>query len=128
VLPPDAVVTLDLPLAMPGPSASSFPDNVVELDRLRAAIRAQRRLEIVYADAAGRRSQRVVWPVQIGFMDSARVLAAWCELRGAFRTFRTDRILSVVEGSRYPARRAELIFGLHKHLALSTYTEAADQT
>ncbi|HGL6717620.1 TPA: YafY family protein [Burkholderia contaminans] len=128
VLPPDADVTLDLPLAMPGPSAPSFPDNVVELDRLRSAIRAQRRLEIVYADAAGRHSQRVVWPVQIGFMDSARVLAAWCELRGSFRTFRTDRILSVVEGSRYPARRAELIAGLHEHLAHSTYTLTADKT
>ncbi|TDG04002.1 YafY family transcriptional regulator [Paraburkholderia guartelaensis] len=127
VLPPDAAVTLDLPLALPGPSATSFPDNVVELDRLRTAIRAQHRLEIVYADAAGRRSQRVVWPVQIGFMDSARVLAAWCELRGAFRTFRTDRILSVVEGSRYPARRAELIAGLHEHLARSTYEQDADR-
>ncbi|MEX3940281.1 helix-turn-helix transcriptional regulator [Paraburkholderia sp. BR10937] len=127
VLPPDAAVTLDLPLALPGPSATSFPDNVVELDRLRAAIRAQYRLKIVYADAAGRRSQRVVWPVQIGLMDSARVLAAWCELRGAFRTFRTDRILSVVEGSRYPARRAELIAGLHEHLARSTYEQTADK-
>jgi predicted DNA-binding transcriptional regulator YafY len=128
VLPPDAGVTLDLPLAIPGPSTPSFPYNVVELDRLRAAIRAQRGLEIVYADAAGRHSQRVVWPVQIGFMDSARVLAAWCELRGAFRTFRTDRILSVVEGSRYPARRADLILGLHEHLALSTYAQDADKT
>jgi predicted DNA-binding transcriptional regulator YafY len=128
VLPPDAGMTLDLPLAMPGPAAPPFPDNVVELDRLRAAIRAQRRLEIVYADAAGRRSQRVVWPVQIGFMDSARVLAAWCEMRGAFRTFRTDRILSVVEGSRCPARRAELIVRLHEHLALSAEAQATDKT
>lgn len=128
VLPPDASVTLDLPLAMPGPSAPSFPDNVVELNRLRAAIRAQRRLEIVYADAAGRRSQRVVWPVQIGFMDSARVLAVWCELRDAFRTFRTDRILSIVEGSHYPARRAELIRSLHEHLALSSHAQSAYKT
>jgi len=127
VLPQDAGVTLDFPLAMPGPPASSFPDNAVELDCLRGAIRAQRRLEIVYVDATGHRSQRVVWPVQIGFMDSARVLGAWCELRGAFRTFRTDRILSVVVGSRYPARRAELIRGLHEHLARSAYVQAADK-
>jgi predicted DNA-binding transcriptional regulator YafY len=128
VLPPDAVVTLDLPLALPGPLAPPFPENVVEIDRLRAAIRGQRRLEIVYVDAAGRSSQRVVWPVQIGFMDSARVLAAWCEQRGAFRTFRTDRILSVVEGSRYPARRADLIRGLHEHLARSSDAQAADES
>ncbi|WP_322013828.1 YafY family protein [Paraburkholderia sp. J12] len=127
VLPPDAGVTLDLPLAMPGPSPAPFPDNVVELDRLRAAIRAQRRLEIVYADAAGHHSQRMVWPVQIGFMDSARVLAAWCELRQDFRTFRTDRILSIVEGSQYPARRAELVRRLHEHLALSSQAQSADK-
>ncbi|WP_244923019.1 helix-turn-helix transcriptional regulator [Paraburkholderia silvatlantica] len=92
---------------------------MVELARLRAAIRAQRRLDIVYADAAGRRSRRVIWPVQIVFMDSAHVLAAWCELRQAFRTFRTDRILGAVEGARYPANRAELMRCLHGHLGLS---------
>jgi predicted DNA-binding transcriptional regulator YafY len=119
VLPPDAGPTLDMPLAMPGPPASSFPDNVVGLDRLRAAIRAQRRLEIVYTDAAGRRSRRMVWPVQIGFMDNARVLAAWCELREAFRTFRTDRILEATEGAHYPGRRAELMRGLREQLTLS---------
>ncbi|MFP6558876.1 helix-turn-helix transcriptional regulator [Paraburkholderia sp. B3] len=127
VLPPEAGETLDVPLAMPGPPAPSFPGNLVELARLRAAIRAQRRLEIVYADAAGRRSQRVVWPVQIGFMDSARVLAAWCELRGAFRTFRTDRILAATEGARYPDSRAELMRRLHEHLALSMEPHAADR-
>ncbi|TDV05516.1 helix-turn-helix transcriptional regulator [Paraburkholderia caballeronis] len=127
VLPPQAGATLDAPLAMPGPPAPSFPDNVVELARLRDAIRAQRRLEIVYADAAGRRSRRVVWPVQIGFMDSARVLAAWCELREAFRTFRTDRILAATEGARYPARRADLLRGLHEQLALSARAPAADR-
>ncbi|PYE25457.1 putative DNA-binding transcriptional regulator YafY [Paraburkholderia silvatlantica] len=127
VLPPHAGPTLDVPLAMPGPPAASFPDNVVELSRLRAAIRAQRRLEIVYADAAGRSSRRVVWPVQIGFMDSARVLAAWCELRESFRTFRTDRILAATEGTRYPGRRAELMRGLHEHLALSVRGQTADK-
>jgi predicted DNA-binding transcriptional regulator YafY len=127
VLPPHAGATLDVPLAIPGPPAPSFPGNVVELGRLRAAIRAQHRLEIIYADAAGTRSQRVVWPVQIGFMDSARVLAAWCELRRAFRTFRTDRILSATEGTRYPGNRAELMRRLHEHLALSARAQAADK-
>jgi hypothetical protein len=38
-----------------------------------------------------------------------RILAAWCELRQAFRTFRTDRISSAVEGGRYPIRRSILL-------------------
>jgi len=127
VLPPQAGATLDAPLAMPGPPAPSFPDNVVELSRLRAAIRAQRRLEIVYADAAGSSSRRVVWPVQIGFMDSARVLAAWCELRKAFRTFRTDRILEAKEGAHYPGRRSELMRALHENLTLSAQARPTDR-
>jgi predicted DNA-binding transcriptional regulator YafY len=127
VLPPPAGATLDAPLAMPGPPAPFFPDNVVELDRLRAAIRAHCRLEIVYTDAAGHSSRRVVWPVQIAFMDNARVLAAWCELRKAFRTFRTDRILEAKEGARYPGRRSELMRALHEHLTLAAQAPSADR-
>ena len=49
---------------------------------------------IHYGDEQERRTERVVWPIQLGFMDQARVLCAWCELRQDFRTFRTDRIAS----------------------------------
>jgi predicted DNA-binding transcriptional regulator YafY len=108
VLPVDGQATLSAPLTMPGPPPR-FPDNAVPLTLLRAAIRAQHRLDIAYVDAQGRRSRRTVWPIQLGFMDSARVLGAWCERRRDFRTFRTDRILSAAEGERYPARRADLL-------------------
>ena len=38
------------------------------------------------------------------------MLAAWCELRGAFRHFRLDRIAGVETlADRYPARRAVLL-------------------
>lgn len=40
------------------------------------------------------RTSRVVWPVLLGYRDAGRILAAWCEMRGAFRYFRTERILS----------------------------------
>jgi predicted DNA-binding transcriptional regulator YafY len=36
-------------------------------------------------------------------------VVAWCELRRAFRFFRTDRIVSAVADERYPARRADLL-------------------
>lgn len=109
VLSPQAEATLVAPLAVPGPTPRPFPDNAVPLAQLRAAIRGQARLDIGYRDGEGRVSRRVVWPLQLGFMDSARVVAAWCELRQAFRTFRTDRILSVQALDRYPGRRAELL-------------------
>ena len=94
------------PLTMPGPSAVSFPDNATPLDDLRAAIRAQTKLAIAYEDEQGRRTERVVWPIQLGFMDRARVLAAWCELRKDFRSFRTDRVMNAdYLDEKYPERR-----------------------
>ena len=51
----------------------------------------------------------MIWPIQFGFMESARVVTAWCELRQAFRFFRTDRILSATLGERYPKQRAMLL-------------------
>jgi predicted DNA-binding transcriptional regulator YafY len=110
---------LAIPLAMPGPPGYGFPENAVPLEKLRAAIRSQTRLELDYQDAEGRRSRRVVWPIQLAFTDNVRILAAWCELRQDFRMFRTDRILSAIEGGRYPGRRADLLRHFRAHLKLA---------
>jgi predicted DNA-binding transcriptional regulator YafY len=116
VLPPDVQTALAIPFVMPGPPGRGFPPNAVSLVRLRAAIRSQARLAILYTNEKGQRSDRVVWPIVLGFMDSARVLGAWCELRQDFRTFRTDRILSAKEGERFPGRRADLLRRFRAHL------------
>jgi predicted DNA-binding transcriptional regulator YafY len=117
VLSPQAEATLAGPLAVPGPTPEAFPENIVRLSQLRAAIRDRRRLDIDYRDGEGRSSRRVVWPAQLGFMERARVVAAWCELRQDFRMFRTDRILSATELDRYPARRSDLLQRLRAHLS-----------
>ena len=109
VLPPDARAASDTPLAMPGPPEPIFPDNAVPLSTLRGAIRRQRKLAITYADGEGSRTERTVWPFALAFMDKARVLAAWCELRHDFRMFRTDRILVANETERYLERRSALL-------------------
>ncbi len=116
VLSPEAQAGLEAPQTLPGPSPADFPINVVSLHDLRAAIRSQTRLDISYADDQGRRTQRIVWPIQLGFMDRARVLAAWCELRQDFRTFRTDRIATIAPLDRYRGRRADLVRRLRAHL------------
>ncbi len=116
VLPPEAQTALAIPFVMPGPPGPGFPANVVPLSRLRAAIRSQTRLAITYGDEKKKISERVVWPVVLGFMDSARVLGAWCELRQDFRTFRTDRILSASDGDRFPGRHADLLRRFRAHL------------
>jgi predicted DNA-binding transcriptional regulator YafY len=80
-----------------------------ELPTIRSAIRAERKLRIAYVDAAGARTQRIVWPFALAFFDRVRVVAAWCELRQGFRHFRTDRIAALTLGSeRYPRRRQAL--------------------
>jgi hypothetical protein len=98
------------------PNANGFPENKVPLNALRSAIRTCRRLAISYVNGEGNQTQRVIWPIQLGFMDSARVVTGWCELRKAFRFFRTDRISSAEIGDRYPARRADLIRDFYAQL------------
>ncbi|GGE06223.1 transcriptional regulator [Aureimonas endophytica] len=77
---------------------------------LREAIRRQRKVRIQYADAFASPSERIVWPIVIVYFDDVRVLAAWCELRSAFRHFRVDR-LEVQEtlDERYPGRRQSIM-------------------
>jgi predicted DNA-binding transcriptional regulator YafY len=118
VLSREGKTAVAMPMTMPGPSARGFPDNSVPLSQLRAAIKSQTRLDIGYVDGAGQQSRRVVWPILLGFMDDARILGAWCELRQAYRMFRTDRILSAVEQDRYPTRRADLLHDFKAELKL----------
>lgn len=97
------------PLSIPGPGGREFPQNTVPLALLRSAIRTRQRLAIHYIDEGDRRTERVVWPILLGFTDSVRVMTGWCELRQAFRFFRTDRILSAELLDRYQARREDLL-------------------
>jgi predicted DNA-binding transcriptional regulator YafY len=115
VLSPQAQMQMANPLSLPGPPRT-FPQNATSLDELRAAIRDRVRLDIHYADEQERRTERIVWPIQLGFTDQARMLFAWCELRQDFRTFRTDRIVAMTRLDRYPARRAELVRRLRANL------------
>jgi predicted DNA-binding transcriptional regulator YafY len=112
VLSPAAQDALRNPTVLPGPPGRGFPANAVALTTLRAAIRAQAKLRIHYEGADGARSKRVVWPLALGFMNEARMLVAWCEMRQGYRNFRTDRIASASETrERYPGRRSVLLRG-----------------
>jgi predicted DNA-binding transcriptional regulator YafY len=107
-LPPEVAARLDLQHLVVGPRRRDSGDGA-DLGVVRAAIRAGRKLRIAYADGAGTRSSRVVWPFLVAYFDGARLVSAWCELRNDFRHFRTDRLLAVEDtGERYPAARDEL--------------------
>ena len=77
---------------------------------IREAVREERKLRIAYLSDDGQETVRVIWPVAIAFFERVRVVVAWCELRQAFRHFRTDRITAAeLTGERLPRRRTELL-------------------
>jgi len=82
--------------------------DVIDVARLRAWIHSRGKIALSYRDEEGRQTERVVWPIAIGYFETVRLVAAWCELRQDFRHFRTDRIARAeFLGERYPtARRA----------------------
>jgi predicted DNA-binding transcriptional regulator YafY len=64
----------------------------LDVAKTRDWIRRGQKLRIQYRDQEGNCSERIIWPVMVGYAETVRLLAAWCELRQAFRHFRTDRI------------------------------------
>ena len=67
------------------------------------------KIALRYRDEQGRESERVVWPVTVGYMETVRHLIAWCELRQDFRSFRTDRVTAAgFLDERYPERPSAL--------------------
>ncbi len=65
------------------------------LGPLRKAIGERRKLRIAYVDEKGDASARVIWPLGLYFWGPSWSLAAWCELRNDFRSFRPDRMARV---------------------------------
>ena len=72
------------------PSARGLATDGLDMARVRAQIHAGRKINLLYRDEQGRESERVVWPVTVGYMETVRHLIAWCELRQGFRSFRTE--------------------------------------
>ncbi|UFZ01618.1 YafY family transcriptional regulator [Bradyrhizobium ontarionense] len=87
---------------------SREPDRI-DMSRTRSQIHEGRKIKLRYRDEQGRDSERVIWPIAIGYHDAVRILAAWCELRRDFRSFRTDRVVDAdYLDDKYPERRESL--------------------
>jgi predicted DNA-binding transcriptional regulator YafY len=85
------------------------PPDRLDMALVREAIRAGRKIALDYRDEQERASRRVIWPVTVGYHETVRLLVAWCELRQAFRHFRTDRVAAAeFLDERYPERPASL--------------------
>jgi predicted DNA-binding transcriptional regulator YafY len=63
-----------------------------KLDTLHVAAQQRRILLLAYSREDGQPSVRRVHPLALYFWGGTWTLAAWCELRTDFRTFRVDRI------------------------------------
>jgi predicted DNA-binding transcriptional regulator YafY len=82
----------------------------VDLARVRQALREQRKMRITYADEDDAPMERTIWPIMLGFIESRRSIAGWCEQTSDFRLFRTDRIVNVdFLEDRYTRDRRQLV-------------------
>jgi len=79
-------------LAVYAPSIAPDDPTRQRLEVLRVATEARHKLHLVYRDLQGRRSERSVRPLGCFYWGSVWTLAAWCEARCGFRSFRVDRI------------------------------------
>ena len=75
-----------------------------DLPQLRQALRRQLKVHFRYRNSAGEESERTVRPLSLAYYGPVWLLAAWCELRSDFRSFRLDRIDGFrVEADRFRA-------------------------
>lgn len=113
------------PVASAGPGYDQVVD-VIDMGRMRTAIRTQGKIKLVYRDEKGAETTRIIWPIAVSYWESVRLIVAWCELRKAFRHFRTDRIAAYeFLETRYTTPRARLRIQWHKELQAQQKAHAA---
>ncbi len=89
------------------PRAGREPDD--RLGDLRRALREERQVRLSYRDQAGNATERVIYPVALGYFDNHQSLVAWCTLRNDYRSFRVDGMQAVeLLESRLPEPRRTL--------------------
>ena len=87
------------------PQMARVQPDAIDLAAVRAAIHAGRKIALDYRDKDNRASQRIIWPILLGYFETTRLICAWCETRKDFRSFRADRIVGATfMGERYPER------------------------
>jgi len=79
-------------LAVYAPYYEVDPRMRQHLEALRVATEARRKIRLHYLDLKEVPSQRTVRPLGSFYWGAVWTLAAWCEVREDFRSFRVDRI------------------------------------
>lgn len=110
VLPDDLRHQLEFSGLLIGPAKTLVERDDEKETLVRHAIRNEHKLQMTYTDVKGDGSERIIWPLALGFFEEVHVVVAWCELRQDFRHFRTDRMVTLVPlETRYPKRRQILL-------------------
>ncbi|MDY0744923.1 YafY family protein [Paucibacter sp. R3-3] len=91
VLPPSARAAAE-GLAIFAPGSRMTARTSEHLARLREATESRSKLKLDYLDLGDTRSERTIRPLACMFWGPVWTVAAWCELREDFRSFRIDRI------------------------------------
>ncbi len=89
---PDRLRTYMANTALLAPAQAYMEPITFDLAKLRQALRAELKVRFSYRDYVGSGSERTVRPLSLAYFGPVWLLAAWCELRTDFRTFRLDRI------------------------------------
>jgi len=79
-------------LAIYAPPVGTDPTTRQRLEHLRVAAEARYRVLLRYVNLKGIASERTVRPLGCFYWGAVWTLAAWCETRDGFRSFRIDRI------------------------------------
>ena len=84
--------------------------DTIDMAQVRLQIHGGRKIALRYRDEAGRESRaQQCGRSRLVYLDTVRLLMAWCELRKDFRHFRTDRVAAAeFLDERYPERPAKL--------------------
>jgi predicted DNA-binding transcriptional regulator YafY len=94
VLPPAARAAAQS-MAIYAPPVGLEPAVKATLLTLREAAQAHRKVRVAYRDASNQATQRTLRPLGCFYWGTVWTLAAWCESRSDFRSFRLDRMQDV---------------------------------
>lgn len=65
------------------------------LDQIREAVNNHQIIDIEYCSIKNKQTKRTLKPLGLFFWGKVWTLAAWCELRQEYRSFRVDRIIAL---------------------------------
>ncbi len=92
------------------------------IDAVERAVDEKQVINIRYRDLEQRDSERDIRPLGLWFWGHAWTVIGWCELRDAFRTFRTDRIVEAVHaGRRFRPEHGKTLADFYRLMEMQEY-------